>query len=76
MKGRQYTEDPRRTKEPMKQELIPARRTNEAGTYTCVIVQREVLQNMKAGSRESLGLGSNAKGIGGTIGALSEPKRL
>lgn len=41
---------------------------DEAGTYTCVIVHREVLQNMKAGSRESLSLGSNAEGIGGTIG--------
>ena len=50
--------------------------TNEAGTYTCVIVHREVLQNMKAGSRESLGLGSNAKGIGGTFGTLNKPKPL
>jgi len=47
----------------MKQELI-LEKGNEAETYTCVIVHREVLQNMKADSRESLSLGSNAEGMG------------
>ena len=45
--------------------------TNEAGTYTCVIVHREVLQNVQVGSRESSGLGSNARDLASEFAAQS-----
>ena len=50
--------------------------TNEAGTYTCVIVHLRVSQNVKADGRQSLGLGSNEEGIGSGLGTPKPANRL
>ena len=56
--------------------MKPRWKTNAAGTYTCVIVHREVLQNVKADGRQSLGLDSNQADIGSGIGTKTPANRL
>ena len=51
-------------------------RTNAAGTYTCVIVHREVSHNVKVDSRQFLGLDSNQADASSEIGTKIPAKRL
>ena len=50
--------------------------TNEAGTYTCVIVHLRVSQNVKVNGRQSLGLGSKIEDSGSEIDTLKPANRL